>query len=328
MRTPTFADVADFLALTRAARRAARGKALTAEAAGFLFDLEIECLQLERELRSGLYRPGPYRTFRIRDPKPRTISAAPFRDRVVHHALCAALEPAFEARSDPDSFACRTVKGTVAALRRVEALTREAPYCLCLDIEHCFESIDHGVLGAQLREVAHDEALLALAGRFIAAGAPGSPPGRGLPIGNLTSQHFANFHLTVLDRAVRALPGVRGYVRYMDDLRVFGERGELRAVRAALEAFVPGTLGLTLKARATRLLPVACGVPFLGFVVYRGTTRLDGARVRRFRAGLRRAALEPVARRAAIAQSLCAWVALADTAGLRASLFRRHPELS
>ena len=321
MIPPMFESVASFGALCRSARRAARGKSLTLEAASFLFDLEPECLRLQRELLAGEYRPGPYRTFRIRDPKPRTISAAPFRDRVVHHALCAALEPAFEAVADADSYACRVGKGTTAALARAREFTRLAPCFLKLDVEHCFETIAHEVLKHQLRDLTTDDRLLGLADLFIDTGAPGSPPGRGLPIGNLTSQHFANFHLTALDHVVRELSGIVGYVRYMDDLLLFGERPALRIARTALQVAVPLRLRLTLKHRVTQLAPVATGVPFLGFRLFPGTARLDGVRARRFSARIRALASRTPEDRAAAAASLCAWAALGDTLAFRRSFF-------
>ena len=124
-----FEQVADFHALRTAAVRAARGKRRQPEAAAFLADLEPEVLRLQRELLAGAWRPGPYRTFAITDPKPRTISAAPFRDRVVHHALCAALEPVFERYAVFDSYACRPGKGTLAALRRAQAHARRPSCC-------------------------------------------------------------------------------------------------------------------------------------------------------------------------------------------------------
>ncbi len=123
-----FDEATEFWALRTAARRAARGGRSSAGTASFLCELETEVLTLQRELRSGSYQPGAFHVFPIREPKPRLISAAPFRDRVVHHALCAALEPTLEAEADPDSYACRRGKGTLAALRRIQAHTRSWPW--------------------------------------------------------------------------------------------------------------------------------------------------------------------------------------------------------
>ena len=223
---PAFDRIASFHALVTAARRAAKGHASSPEVARFLLELEPEVLALERELRAGSYRPRPYRTFSIREPKVRTISAAAFRDRVVHHALCAEIEPALESGALPHSFACRRGKGMRAALRHVRALARRHAYALKLDVRHFFETLSHDVLRRLLRRRIADVSVLALADRFIDAGAPGSERGRGLPIGNLTSQHFANFYLGPVDRLVKRELRPGGYCRYMDDMLLFGRHKE------------------------------------------------------------------------------------------------------
>ena len=129
-----------------------------------------------------------------------------------------------------------------------------------------------------------DARLRALTAVFIDAGAPGSPPGRGLPIGNLTSQHFANFYLGPLDRLVTRGLGAGGYVRYMDDVVVLdGSRARLWEIHAAVDAFLRERLALERRPEVTRVAPVAEGVPFLGFVVFPGATRFDPRRARRWR---------------------------------------------
>ncbi len=320
-----FERVVDFHGLCRAARRAARGKRLSQQAADFLLNLEPEVLQLERELLAGVYEPRPYRTFRIRDPKPRLISAAAFRDRVVHHALCAALEPVFERAATGDSFACRPGRGQHAALARVRRETRRHPWFVKLDVEHFFETADHGVLRRLLRRHLKDRRLLALCDRFIDAGCPGSPPGKGMPIGNLTSQHFANFYLSPLDHFVRRTLRAPAYVRYMDDMLCFGpDKVAVRQWRDGVEAFAARELSLRLRPDAERLGPVRVGVPFLGFRVWPGLVRFDAARARRLRRRLR--GLSRVAdddERARRVQSVVGWAAQGDTARLRASVLRR-----
>lgn len=145
-----FDEVADFWTLRSAARKAALGCGTRSPAAArFLAELEGEVLALQRELRGGSYRPGALRTFPIREPKPRVISAAPFRDRVVHHAVCKIMEPRLEELADPDSFACRRGKGTLRALWRVQQHARRWPWFAKLDVLHCFETADLGVLSAQ-----------------------------------------------------------------------------------------------------------------------------------------------------------------------------------
>ncbi len=284
-----FDAITSFDALCRAARRAARGKNISQRTARFLVDLEPEVLGLQRELRSGVYRPRAYHTFRIRDPKPRTISAAHFRDRVVHHALCAGVEPLFERAASDCSFACRRGKGSHAAIRRARAFAGEAPWFLKLDIQSHFETIDHAVLEQLVADRVADERTRVLAARFIHAGAPGSAPGKGLPIGNLTSQHFANLYLTPLDHFIVATLRPSAYLRYMDDLLLFGlSRAALDRCHAAIGGFLARELRLALRHDATRREPVHAGVPFLGFRIWPNLIRFDGRRSRRFRRKVRR----------------------------------------
>ena len=324
MTGPSLAQVADFWTLREAARRAARGTGKTRGTTAFLAELESGVLALQRELLAGTYAPRPLHRFRIRDPKPRWIAAAHFRDRVVHHALCAVLEPVFAHRADPDSYACRVGKGTHAAIRRIQAHVRRFSHFTKLDILHCFENFDLNGLHRDLAGDVRDAALVELIGVILEAGA--DAPGRGLPIGNLTSQHLANHRLGVLDRAAREL-GVRGYVRYMDDLFLFGdESGLLRAQAAGLVRVVEDELCQREKLSARRAGPVHAGVPALGFRVWPQCVRLDGARRRRFLRRMRHLdrsvghGLVDESEAAVRAQSIVAWASHADTLGLRRSL--------
>jgi hypothetical protein len=277
--------------LLAAARRAARGKREQAGVARFICDLEPQCLALERALREGSYRPGAPTTFTILDPKERTISAAPFRDRVLHHALMAVLEPVFERRMTHESFACRRGKGTHAALAHARRLVRRFGWFLKLDIAKCFESLDHEVILETVRRVVKDRRVLALLETIVRGGGVVTVEGRrvGLPIGNLTSQWLANLVLDRLDHFVKEDLRVPGFARYMDDFVLFGDaKDTLRAVHERVQVFVRDTLRLRLKERATILAPAAEGLPFLGFRIYRGTLRLRPENLRRTRARIRR----------------------------------------
>lgn len=328
---PSFGRVARFESLVVAAKRAARGHRRSPKVAEFLIELETNVLALERELLAGTYRPTPYRTFMIRDPKPRTISAAAFRDRVVHHALCAEIEPVLERGAVASSFACRRGKGTLAALAHVQQVARRTRYALKLDVRHFFETLSHAVLHRMLRRRVRDERLRWLIATFIDAGAPGSEPGTGLPIGNLTSQHFANFYLGPLDRLVTRGLHVRGHCRYMDDIVIFDDdKSKLWEVHRAVDECCRVRLGIELRAEVTRLVPVSEGVPFLGFVVFGGTIRFDPRRARRWRRRMR--ALdrqldeglidEDDARQSA--DSLIGWARHGDTRELRRSWVARR----
>jgi hypothetical protein len=321
--------VTAFAALRAAYRRAARGKGGRVSAERFAYDLEPELLRLQDELRAGTWRPGPTVQFVIHDPKRRVITVAPFRDRVVHHALVAAIAPTLERGMDADSYGCRVGKGTDRALARAQELARRAPWALRSDVQAFFASVPHAPLLTQLARLFKDQALLDLLARIVRAG--GGHNGRGLPIGHLTSQWLANLYLTLLDREVRALPGVRGYVRYMDDLILFGDRGALLTARGHLPELLAG-LGLTLNRRVTQLHRCRGGFPFLGFRVRAGAPlRLRRASWRRTRAHLR--TRERAFRRGQLDEAglqACAVSALAHTdraasQGLRRAALAREP---
>ena len=330
-RQPGFDRVAAFGPLVAATREAARGHRRSPEVAAFLVEVEAEALTLERELIARTYRPRTYRTFAIRDPKPRVISAAAFRDRVVHQALCAEIVPALERDASAASFACRRGRGVLSALRRAQALARRHPYVLKLDVLHFFETIPHAPLRSMLRRRVRDEGLRWLLDVFLDAGAPGSLPGRGLPIGNLTSQHFANFALAPVDRLLERGLRVPGYCRYMDDLLIFGgSRRALWNAKEAIEHLLETRLGLALRPNVTRLAPTSEGVSYLGFAVYPGTVRFDPRRLRRWRRRMatawaaldRSGGLDEDALRTA--ESLTGWAMHGATMELRRSFVARR----
>ena len=230
-----------FPTLLGAFRKASKGKRYRPEVLAFGANLEAELFQLQRELLSFVYSPGPYRQFTIREPKPRLVSAAPFRDRVVHHALIAVIAPPLERHFVRTSYANRHGYGSHRALRRFARACREHPWVLQADIRLYFPSIDHQLLLAQLERRIACLPTLWLLRAILANGASAGPaidafPGdnlltplqrpRGLPIGNLTSQFLANLHLDPIDHRLRSLPGVRAYLRYVDDLSLFADHPE------------------------------------------------------------------------------------------------------
>ncbi|MGA3025732.1 MAG: reverse transcriptase/maturase family protein [Bryobacteraceae bacterium] len=285
-----------------AARRAALGKRRRPDVAAFLLNAETELVLLRRELQSGEYQSGPYREFRTNDGKPRLISAAPFRDRVVHHTLTQVLEPVFERRFSRDSYACRAGLGTHKALERARWAAARFPYVLKCDVRKYFASIDQQILKGLLARVVKCRRTLDLAGRII-DGWNGreeailyfpeddlfTPVGRrrGLPLGNQTSQFFANVYLNPLDHFVnqRLRPGC--YIRYVDDFVLFDHSKErLAGMRIAVEGLLDG-LRLRLHERKSRVYRCADGVTFLGWRVFPERTRLVRANVVQFRRRLR-----------------------------------------
>ena len=301
-----FDGIASFTALRAAALRAARGKRTKPGAAAFLANLEKEVLRLERELRSGCYQPGRYKTIEVRDPKHRVVSAAPFRDRVVHHAFCAVCEPIFERGFIYDSYANRRGKGTHRAIARYEAFRDRFRAVLRCDVYRYFPAIDHQILKDDLRRRIACPRTLALADRIVDGSNPQEPvdlyfPGddlftpferrRGLPIGNLTSQFFANLYLDGLDHYCKEVLRAKGYLRYVDDFALFDDdAGRLQGWREHIARYLQGRRML-LHPDKTRIAATTEPATFLGFVLLPGGyRRLPEDNVRRFRNRLARPA--------------------------------------
>lgn len=279
-----------------AAREAMLGKRSRPSAARFFARWETEVMRLHEELESGAYQPGAYTYFKIYEPKERVVAAAPFRDRVVHHALVRVLQPIFEPKFIEDSFACRPGKGTHAGMRRASEFARRFPYALKCDLRRYFPSIDHEILLARIQRTVGDARVRDLIEKILASHRDRTRQvygptlfdvreiGIGLPIGNLTSQFFANIHLDGFDHFVKQELQVKGYVRYVDDFLLFGqERAGLKAWGNLCREYL-SKLGLEIHPDKYRLCPTATGVDFCGFVVHAdGRIRVRPSSVRRFR---------------------------------------------
>ena len=339
-----FDAIASFSALHAASLRAARGKRSKPGVAAFLANLEPEVLRLERELASGRYRPGRYRTIEIFDPKHRIVSAAPFRDRVVHHAFCAVCEPVFERGFVHDSYANRRGKGTHRAIARYETFRDRFRHVLRCDIYRYFPAIDHEILKRDVRRRIGCSRTLALADRIVDASNPQEPvnlhfPGddlftphgrrRGLPIGNLTSQFFANVYLDGLDHFCKEVLRAKGYLRYVDDFALLhDDPAQLEEWRRRVAAFLEGRR-LRLHPRKTWIADTGRPATFLGLVLLPdGRRRLPDENVRRFRnrlRGLRDRWTRGSATRGEIERRVGAWIAHAEHADawrLRRAIFR------
>ncbi len=335
--------MASFAALRTAACKAARGKRRKPGAAAFLANLEPELLRLERTLRAGSYRPGRYVEIRIRDPKERIVSAAPFRDRVVHHALCAVVEPIFERGFIANSFANRRGKGTHRAIAVYERYRDRHAHVLRCDIYRYFPAIDHAILKAAFRRRIACERTLWLLDLIVDASNRQEPvnvyfPGddlftpherrRGLPIGNLTSQFFANLYLDGFDHWVTEVLRAP-YVRYVDDFALFhDDPAQLAAWRGQIAGYLAGRR-LQLHPRKTLILPTCEPTPFLGFVLAPGgRRRLPEENVARFRnrlRGLRERWRAGTVTREEVEARVRSWIAHAEHADswrLRQALFR------
>ncbi len=290
--------------LLLAFRRAAGGKRGHPNVAAFEHRLEDNLLDLRDELSSKVYRLGPYTSFTIHEPKRRLISAAPFRDRVVHHALCNLIEPIFERTFIADSYANRVGKGTHRALNRAQKLARRYRCVLQGDVRQFFPSIDHAILQTILARKITDREVLWLIDLILKSGigvlsehynmvsfagddimAIDRP--RGLPIGNLTSQFWANCYLNPFDHFVKRELRCRAYVRYVDDFLLFADdKPTLWDWKQAVEARL-ARLRVTIHPGA-HPRPVDEGFPFLGFVVYPDRRRLKRRKGMFYRRRLKR----------------------------------------
>ena len=334
--------IIDFENLLASAYRARRGKRYRPDVAAFHFQLEEELLTLRNELQARTYQPGPYRAFYIQDPKRRLISAAPYRDRVVHHALCRIIEPIFERGFIHDSYANRLGKGTHAALDRATYFARRYPYALKCDIEKYFPTIDHAILLDLIARKIKCRDTLWLIERIISNSNPQEEvqryfPGddlftpyqrrRGIPIGNLTSQFFANVYLDGLDHFIQERLGQSAYVRFADDFVIFAEeRQTLRSLLPDLEHYLDG-LRLRLHPAKCHVVPVRDGVPFLGWQVFPDHRRLRRRTGVRFQRKLKELVLDHAAGRISrdrVRASVMSWIGhlkYGDTYGLRRKLF-------
>jgi len=283
-----------FEALHAAYRRARRQKRYHAEVLHFSANLEGELLQLQNELIWKTYRPSPYRLFYVHNPKTRQIMAPAFRDRVVHHALCAVLEPLADRRFIFDSYACRIGKGTHAALRRLQAFLRRATahghhaWVLKADVSRYFPSVPHQPLLARWRRIIADADVLWLVWEILrSVGAPNTMGEMcGLPIGALTSQVSANVYLDPIDHAVKEVLREPWYLRYMDDMVIVGrEKVALRACQRHLAELL-ASAGLLLNPK-TAILSTAVGVPFVGYRIWATHARVLQPTLRRMRRRLR-----------------------------------------
>ena len=289
--------------------KASRGKSARPDRQAYAANLEAETEALRAGLLDGSYPVGNYSQFTIFDPKERIITAAPFRERVLQHALMNVCEPFFDKWLVSDSYASRRGKGQLAAVEKASVLAGRFEWFLKCDIRKFFDSVPHDLLRAALRRKFKDLRLLGWFDRIIATYE--MSPGRGLPIGNLTSQHFANFYLDPLDRTAADLGGVdhafasqqrggrlqtagapsttrSGFVRYMDDFVFWSDdRLFLLGVRDRIGKFVRDALGLELKGgpflNRTRL-----GMDFLGYRIFPRRKILSRSSRDRYRRNLRR----------------------------------------
>lgn len=242
-------------------------------------------VKIQQELVTETYRPLPLKTFILRDPKTRKISKSDFRDRVVHHAICNIIEPIFEKRFIHDSYANRRRKGTSAALKRFNQFKRKASksgvkvreecdnnyvrgYVLKADIRKYFDTVDHQILLQILSKKIADQKVIRLIEKIL-ANHKTPHPGKGMPLGNLTSQFFANVYLNELDMFVKHQLKAKYYLRYVDDFVIFHEnRNTLQEYKEKINLFLKRNLLLDLHPQKSMIKPLARGLDFVGYRIF------------------------------------------------------------
>jgi retron-type reverse transcriptase len=281
----TFEEVVSMENLCAAWQEFLPGKRRKTDVLAFARSLGDEVAALHDDLLCGRYRHGPYVRFAVADPKPRIIHKATVRDRLLHHAVHRQLYPFFARTFIADSFSCQVGKGTHRAMDRFRRFAWQVSrnhtrtcWVLKGDVRKFFASIDHGILLGILRGRLADGRLVGLLDTIIRSHE--AAPGKGLPLGNLTSQLFANAYLNEFDRFVKSRLGVSRYVRYADDFVILSEsRDYLLGLLPQLRAFLSARLSLDLHPDKVFVRTLASGVDFLGWVhfphhrVPRATTR-------------------------------------------------------
>jgi len=329
-----YGRICSFENLLVASRKAERGKRARPDVYEFNRRLEENLTCLKRELERETWEPGPYREFYVQEAKRRLISAAPYRDRVVHHALCNVIEPLFDRTFIFDSYACRKGKGTHAAADRYTEFSRRARYALKCDISRYFASIRHDVLFGQLARKIADRKALWLCEQIIRSrGDEGLlwPSGCGIPIGNQTSQFFANVYLNGFDHWMKENVGCRFYIRYVDDFLVLSnDKKWLHSLIPRIEEKLGGA-ALVLHPRKRTVAPVTEGCDFMGYRIWPSHRRLRAANGYRFQRRLKAMGKDYRSGETSLQEvnaRIMSWIghaSHADTWRLRCALFAKVP---
>ncbi len=262
-------------------RKARKGKTKKDYVIEFETDLRNNLLLIKQELENLTYNPKPLKRFIVRDPKTRVIHSSAFCDRIVYHAIVNIFEPIFEKIFIYDSCASRMGKGNLFTLRRFNKFRRKVSrngkakgwfnnnqvkgYCIKADIRHYFEEVDHEILLKIIKRKIADEQVISLIVKIL-ENFEGKAKGKGMPLGNLTSQFFANVYLSELDYFVKHKLGVKYYLRYVDDFVVLhSSKKQLEAWKEQIDEFLRGELKIELHPQKSKIIPLSRGIDFVGF---------------------------------------------------------------
>ena len=274
--------------LILAFKKARKRKTKKKDVREFEKNLAYNIKKLHDELKNQTYHPLPLETFIHKDPKTRKISKSEFSDRVVHHALHTIIGPIFDATFIYDSAANRINKGNLFVIRRFDKFKRKVSrngkingwfnnnqvkgFCLKADIKHYFEEIDHEILLSIIQRKIKDKKVILLIERILKnheSGKRCNPNSKGMPLGNLTSQFFANIYLNELDYFIKHNLKIKYYVRYVDDFIILdSSKSKLRTWKQQINTFLKGKLKLELHPDKSRIIPLSKGIDFVGFRNY------------------------------------------------------------
>ncbi len=285
-----YAQICSYENLKEAFLKTRKGKTQRKDVVEFQKNLKYNLIQLQTSLLLQTYRPKPLETFIISDPKTRKISKSDFQDRVVHHAVCNIVEPLFDKTFIYDSYANRVGKGTLKAIERFTVFARKvsknynrAAFVLKADIRHYFETVDQERLIGILKRKITDARVLWLI-RLILQNYNAKEKGEGMPLGNLTSQFFANVYLNELDQFVKHILRVKHYIRYVDDFVIFSaSRAELERHKNNINIFVKKRLLLEIHPDKSKIIPLYRGVEFLGIKIFPHHKLIKKRNLRKFK---------------------------------------------
>lgn len=264
-----YEDIISLKNLILAYKKARKGKTKKDYVQEFKENLAYNLKLLHEELKNQTYKPFPLKIFILRDPKTRKISKSDFRDRVVHHALCNIIEPLFDKTFIYDSCANRIGKGTLFASKRFEKFQRKVThnlskeaYCLKADVRHYFQEIDRGILLKIIKRKIKDKNTIWLI-KLILNNFNGE---KGMPLGNLTSQFFANVYLNELDQFAKHKLKAKYYIRYVDDFVILHtSKSQLENWKKEIDEFLKEKLKLELHTDKSRVINLSGGIDFIGF---------------------------------------------------------------
>lgn len=351
-----YSELCSYENLELAFNNARKRKTLKDYVIEFEADFETNLNQLKYELESFTYTPAPLTTFTVRDPKTRRISASHFRDRIVHHALCNIITPIFEREFLYDSFANRKGKGTHAAIKRFEKFLRKLSLnrdqniklgggvnwilnnnimgcALKADIKHYFDTVDHELLLKIIKRKIRDPNVIWLI-RIILKNHKTNILGKGMPLGNLTSQFFANLYLHELDLFVKHKLKAKYYIRYVDDFVILHrDKKMLEKWKTEIDNFLDENLKIELHPEKSRIIYLKNGMTLLGFRVFyhhkllkKSNARRIWKRLERFKQKYDKSEMK----RGEVVQSLQGWLAyarFANTYHLRKKVVARFNKL-